>query len=150
MQCVTPTSARYHMRYHTCYHTFSFSLAWIGHNAMRYHNFNMLPHALPYIFSQISMVWSYLQRVTTCYRQIFKKNYFLKKIDGDANSPKPGKSQRKYTVTCVVTRASYVNAFHYGISMFAEFEKLPCPSVISISARLYNPSHLLLWNLLNI
>ena len=23
---------------------------WIGHNATRYHNFNALPHALPYIF----------------------------------------------------------------------------------------------------
>ena len=23
---------------------------WIGHGATRYHNFNALPHALPYIF----------------------------------------------------------------------------------------------------
>ena len=33
--------------------------AWIGHNAMRYHNFNTLPyalpHALPYIFSQFNI-----------------------------------------------------------------------------------------------
>ena len=28
---------------------------WIGHNATRYHNFNALPHALPYIFSQVTM-----------------------------------------------------------------------------------------------
>ena len=28
---------------------------WIGHNATRYYNFNALPHALPYIFSQFNM-----------------------------------------------------------------------------------------------
>ena len=28
---------------------------WIGHNAMRYHNVNALPHALPYIFSQFNI-----------------------------------------------------------------------------------------------
>ena len=28
---------------------------WIGHNATRYHNFNALPHALPYIFSQFNL-----------------------------------------------------------------------------------------------
>ena len=28
---------------------------WIGHNATRYHNFNALPQALPYIFSQFNM-----------------------------------------------------------------------------------------------
>ena len=28
---------------------------WIDHNATRYHNFNALPHALPYIFSQFNM-----------------------------------------------------------------------------------------------
>ena len=42
---------------------------WIGHNATRYHNFNVLPyalpHALPYIFSHLSMGWCYLQSVTT-------------------------------------------------------------------------------------
>ena len=27
----------------------------IGHDATRYHNFNALPHALPYIFSQFNM-----------------------------------------------------------------------------------------------
>ena len=69
---------------------------WIGHNATRYHTFNALPHALshvllyifshnaicyhnfnvlPYISSQCSMVWSYLQRVTTRYRQIYKEIY---------------------------------------------------------------------------
>ena len=30
-------------------------ITWIGHNATRYHNFNALPHALPYIFSQYNM-----------------------------------------------------------------------------------------------
>ena len=28
---------------------------WIGHNTTRDHNFNALPHALPYIFSQFNM-----------------------------------------------------------------------------------------------
>ena len=28
---------------------------WIGHHATCYHNFNALPHALPYIFSQFNM-----------------------------------------------------------------------------------------------
>ena len=36
--------------------------------------FNVLLQALLYIFSKFSMVWGYLQRVTTRYRQIFKKN----------------------------------------------------------------------------
>ena len=46
---------------------------WIGDNATRYHNFNALPHALPYIFFQLSMVWGYLQCVTIisiCYHTI--------------------------------------------------------------------------------
>ena len=42
-------------RINTYYHTLK---TWIGHNAMRYHKFNALPHALPYyILSQCSMVW---------------------------------------------------------------------------------------------
>ena len=50
---------------------------WIAHNATRYRNFNPLPHALPYIFFQFSMVWGYLQRFTTRYRQIYKKKCIL-------------------------------------------------------------------------
>ena len=49
MQCVIIISTRYH--------TFSLSLTPMGHNEMRYHNFNMLPHALLYILSQFSIVW---------------------------------------------------------------------------------------------
>ena len=30
-------------------------IAWIGHNATRYHNFNGLPQALPYITFQFNM-----------------------------------------------------------------------------------------------
>ena len=30
---------------------------WMGHNAARHHNFNELPHALSYIFSQFSLVF---------------------------------------------------------------------------------------------
>ena len=48
---------------------------WISHNVTRCHNFNTLPHALSYIFSQFSIVWGYLQRVTMCYCQIYKKIY---------------------------------------------------------------------------
>ena len=70
-------------RYHTRYHTFSFSLTWIGHNAKRYHNFNVLLHALPYNFSKFSMVWGYLQRVTTRYHK-FIKILFFKKNDDNA------------------------------------------------------------------
>ena len=63
---------------------------WIGHNAMRYPNLNALPHVLPrallYIFSEICLLLGNLQRVTTRYRQIYKKIYiytiFLK-IDGN-------------------------------------------------------------------
>ena len=83
MQRVTITSTRYHTRYHTRYNTFSLSLTWIGHNAKCYHNFNVLLHALPYIFSKFSMVRGYLQRITTRYHQIYKKVYintFLKKM----------------------------------------------------------------------
>ena len=57
--------------------------AWIGHNATRYHNCNPIGQALPYIFSQFSMVWGYLQRVTRRYHQIYKKAYvniFFKKL----------------------------------------------------------------------
>ena len=67
------TSTRYHTRYHTHYRTFSLNLTWVGHNATRYHNLNLLPHVVPYIFTQFNMVWGYLQRVTTRYRQIYEK-----------------------------------------------------------------------------
>ena len=59
---------------------------WIGHNATRYPIWNVLPHALPYIFSGIFLVLGNLQRVTTRYRQIYKKKiyiyilFFLKKL----------------------------------------------------------------------
>ena len=83
MQRVTITSTRYHTRYHMRYHSFSLSLTWIGHDTKRYHNFNVLLQALLYIFSKFSMVWGYLQRVTTRYHQIYKKIYintFFKKM----------------------------------------------------------------------
>ena len=79
IQCVTIISTRYHTRYDT----FSLSLTCIGHNAKRYRKFNVLLHVLPYSFSKFSMVWNYMQRVTTRYRQIYKNiyvNIFLKKM----------------------------------------------------------------------
>ena len=30
-------------------------ITWIGHNAMRFHDFNAEPHVLPYIFSEFYM-----------------------------------------------------------------------------------------------
>ena len=33
---------------------------WVGYNAKCYDNFSALPHALPYIFSQFSLVWDYV------------------------------------------------------------------------------------------
>ena len=47
----TITSTRHHTRY--C--SFPLSLTWLSYNAIRYHNFNVLPHALQYIFSKFSM-----------------------------------------------------------------------------------------------
>ena len=46
----------------------------------------MLPHTLPYIFSQLSIVRGYLQRITTSCRQFYKTVIlisFFKKIDGN-------------------------------------------------------------------
>ena len=53
---------------------------WIGHDATRYRNFNVLRDALPYIFSKFSMVLDYVQRVTTRYRKMYEKIHILKKI----------------------------------------------------------------------
>ena len=83
MQRITITSMRHHKGYQTRYHAFSLSLTWLGFNATCYHSFKVLPHALPYIFSKFCMAWGYLQRITTRYRQIYKKIYInivLKKI----------------------------------------------------------------------
>ena len=54
--------------------TFQTLQAWIDHNATRYYNTTALPHALPYVFSEIYLVLGYLERVTMRYRQFFKKN----------------------------------------------------------------------------
>ena len=116
MQRVTISSTRYH----SSYHTFSLSLTWIGDNSTCHYNFNLLPHTLTYIFFRCSMVWGYLQCVTTCYRQVYKKNIlifsFKKRWQRVANSRKPGKYQIKYMVmrvlTHVGTRSSYGNRLH--------------------------------------
>ena len=53
---------------------------WLGHNTTRYHDLNVLPHALPhtlpYFCSEICLILGYLQRVTTRYRKFFKKNIY--------------------------------------------------------------------------
>ena len=69
MQRITITSTRYHTRYHT----FCRSLTLVGHNAMYYHNFTVLPHTIPYTFTQFIMV---LWLFETRYRQIYKKNVY--------------------------------------------------------------------------
>ena len=61
----------------------------------------------------VSVAWF---RLFSIYKKIYI-NIFVKKNDGNAwyrvaNSPKPGKSQRKYIVTPVVTRSSYGDALH--------------------------------------
>ena len=66
--------------------TFQTLHTWIGHDAMQYHDFIMLPHALPYTFSQFSMVWGILQRFTMRYTKFIKQNinsYFFLKNDGN-------------------------------------------------------------------
>ena len=56
-------------------------------------------------FCQCNMFWGCFQRVTVKFINIYIYiNIFLKKNDGNKNIPKPGKSQRKYTVTRVLTR----------------------------------------------
>ena len=72
MQRVTIASMRYHTHNHMCYRTFSLSLTWVDQHAMHYHNFNVLAHTIPYIFTQFSMV---LGLFATRYRQIYKKMY---------------------------------------------------------------------------
>ena len=100
---------------------------------MRFQNFNMLPHLLPYIFSQFSMVSGFLLRATTRYRQFFFKNiniHFLKNLTVAPGNPlqiasEPCWTERKCMVTSVVksmvTHWSYGNALHYDLSMFIEF-----------------------------
>ena len=44
---------------------------------MRYHNLNVSPYALPYVFVQVSMLCGYLQRVKTRYWQIYEKVYII-------------------------------------------------------------------------
>ena len=67
--------------YFTRYNTFSLSLVWFGPIC------NALPRVIVKFIKSKGNAWF---RV--------------------ANSPKPGKSQRKYTVTSVVTCSSYGNA----------------------------------------
>ena len=50
----------------------------------------MLPHVIPYIFTQFSMLWGYLQRVTKRYCQIYKKisiNIIYKKLTVTGGNP---------------------------------------------------------------
>ena len=78
MQRVTTGSTRYR--------TFYLSWTWIGHNETFYHNFNLLPHALPCVCSQYSIVSGYSQRITARYRKIYKYIYIyinIKKNDGN-------------------------------------------------------------------
>ena len=125
MQRVTIISVCYFTRYHT----FSLSLAWFG------------------------AICNALLRVAIKFTKKYILIAFLKNVGNAwyrvANSPNPGKSQTKYMVTRVVARSSYGNTLRYSLSMFAKFEKLIYPYVISISGRFHKPSHLLLWNLLN-
>ena len=74
IQHVTITWMRYHTHYHTRYRKFFLSLTWITYNATHYHNFNMLPHVLLYIFSQFIMVWRLFATGYHASPSIFLKN----------------------------------------------------------------------------
>ena len=50
---------------------------WLGHNTMRYHDLNVLPHALPYIFSEICLILGYLQRVTVNFLKKYIYIFFI-------------------------------------------------------------------------
>ena len=127
-------------------------------SSMRYHNFNMLPHALPYIsliFTWFRAMCNGLARVTVKFIQKMYISIFLK------NSRQPLATRCKQSkirqisekmhgnVFGNVTRSNYSNAFHYGLSMLVEFGKTLYPLVISILIRFHEPFHFLLWNLLN-
>ena len=73
-------------RDHTLYSTFFLSLTLIDHSAMHYHNFNLLPHMLPYIFSRFNLVWGYLQGVKGVTIKFLKKIYIniFKQINSKA------------------------------------------------------------------
>ena len=129
--------------YHTRYDAFSLSLTWIGPRAMRYHNFNILPHTLPYIFSQFTMVLGYLQHITAKFKKCILIFFFKIMMAARGNTLQIAQNHANL-------RENICKALNYGLSMFAEFEKLPYSSVISISARFHKPFHLLLWNLLSI
>ena len=49
-------------------------------------NFNGLPHAIPYISTQFSMVLSYLERITMRCHQFYKKIYINIKKNPDGNA----------------------------------------------------------------
>ena len=71
MQHVTITSTRYHTRYRT----FSVSLTWVGRNTMDYHNSNVLPHAIPHIFTQFTMFLGLFATRYHALQSIFLKKY---------------------------------------------------------------------------
>ena len=59
---------------------------------MRYHNFNMLPHTIPYIFTQFNMV---LRLFATRYHQIYKKILIYIFFINDNTLYKSGKNMQK-------------------------------------------------------
>ena len=69
------------------YHAFDLSLAWIGHNATRYHDFNMLAHTLLYISFSLAWFWAICNALPRVKFIKFIKNIhikiFSKKIDGN-------------------------------------------------------------------
>ena len=109
------------------------------HNTMRYHELNSLPHALPhrlpYAFSDIYLILSYLQWVTMRYRQLFLKNsiyifykFELRKMSGSPLQVSQNQANLRenftvtrvvtHVVTYVVTHLSQGKALHQGISCF--------------------------------
>ena len=82
----TSPSKKCHSNYE-CVTTYYQALQpWIGQNETRYDNFNALPYALPFIFSQFNMVLGYFAMVyhalpSNLYNKNMYINIFFKKID---------------------------------------------------------------------
>ena len=50
---------------------------WIGYNAMRYHNFSTLPHALPHIFLRFNWFWTICNGLPRITVNLLKKYLYI-------------------------------------------------------------------------
>ena len=114
------------------------------------------PHALPYLLPRFSMVWGYLQQVTTIYRQIWKNVYinilfFWKKMAlKRCNLLQIASFLEKMYGNICGNAFKFGNGLDYDLSIFVEFAK-SLRNVLHdlILVRFHKPSHLFLLYLLN-